>query len=102
MENVRLIGDRILVKPEAPEETTRSGILLAPTKAKKIFTGEVLAVGNGKWIEDGVGVKRQEIELKAGDKVLFPRFVGVNMDRISEATLILSQSDVLCKVEEDV
>ena len=95
-----LLGDRLLIRPDRPDEATRSGILLAPTREKRIFTGEVIAVGKGKFIEDGVGFKRQEMEIKVGDKVLFPRFTGVNMDRIAEATLILSQRDVLAKVVE--
>jgi len=99
MDNVKLLGDRILVRPDPPEETTKSGIILAPGKEKRIYTGEVLAVGNGRYIVDGLGYRRQEIQVAVGDKIMFPRFTGVNMDRIAEATLILSQSDVLCKIE---
>lgn len=99
--NIKLLSDRILVKPDNPETTTKAGIILAPTKEKRIFTGTVLAVGNGKIIEDGLGFKRQEMEVEVGDTILFPRFVGVNMDRIAEATLILSQRDVLAIIEEN-
>lgn len=99
MENIKLLGDRILVKPDKPEETTKSGILLSPAVEKRIFTGSVLAVGNGRYIEDGAGFKRQEMEIGVGDVVMFPRFTGADMNRIAEATLILSQRDVLAKVE---
>lgn len=98
--NYKLLGDRVMVEPDKIEEATESGILLVPTEVKKVFTGKVVAVGAGKWIVDGLGIKRQEMELTVGDHVYFPRYAGVDVKGAERATLILRQSDIICKVEE--
>lgn len=100
LENYKLLGDRIVVKPDSIETTTKSGIILAPTREKRTFTGTVLAVGAGKWIEDGLGYKRQEMEVKVNQKILFPRYTGLDFKAgLEETTLILSQRDILAIIE---
>lgn len=92
-----MLGDSVVVQPDPAEEATSSGILLSQNIEKRMFWGTVLAVGNGRWVVDGLGMKRQELEVKPNDRVLFPRFVGLNFKAVDKTTLILSQSDILAK-----
>jgi chaperonin GroES len=98
-EKLKLLGDRVVIQPDPAEEATSSGILLSPTVEKRMFWGTVLAVGCGKWAVDGLGMKRQEMEVKVGDRCLVPRFVGLDFKAVDKTTLILSQSDILAKEE---
>jgi chaperonin GroES len=94
--NLKPLGDRIVVKVLEAEEKTASGIVL-PDKAKeKPQEGEVVAVGTGKVLDNGT---RLEMELKAGDKVIFSRYAGSEVKVKGEEYLILRQDDVLALVQ---
>lgn len=96
---LRPLGDRIVVRREAPEETTAGGIVLPDTAKNKPQRGVVLAVGPGKLKKDG---SRAPMQLKAGDRVLFTSWAGDEFkDRAkNEEILIMHESDVLCVIEE--
>ncbi|GIW84151.1 MAG: co-chaperone GroES [Thermogemmata sp.] len=96
---LRPLGDRIVVRREAPEETTAGGIVLPDTAKNKPQRGVVLAVGPGKLKKDGT---RAPMQLKAGDRVLFTSWAGDEFkDRAkNEEILIMHESDVLCVIEE--
>lgn len=96
---LRPLGDRIVVRREAPEETTAGGIVLPDTAKNKPQRGVVLAVGPGKLKKDGT---RAPMQLKAGDRVLFTSWAGDEFkDRSkNEEILIMHESDVLCVIEE--
>jgi chaperonin GroES len=96
---LRPLGDRIVVRREAPEETTAGGIVLPDTAKNKPQRGVVLAVGPGKLKKDGT---RVPLQLKAGDRVLFTSWAGDEFkDRAKdEEILIMHESDVLCVIEE--
>ena len=90
------LGDRLIVKAVEEEETTASGIVLPDTAKEKPQRGKVLAVGDGKWDEDGE--KRIPLEVKKGDEVLYSKYGGTEIQVDGEDVLVLRESDVLAKV----
>jgi chaperonin GroES len=91
------LGDRLLVKPVEEEETTASGIVLPDTAKEKPQKGKVLAVGDGRYDEDGE--KRIPLDVKQGDEVLYSKYGGTDITVDGEDLLVLRESDVLAKVE---
>ena len=90
------LGDRLIVKPLDEEETTASGIVLPDTAKEKPQKGEVLAVGDGRWDEDGD--KRIPLDVAEGDTVLYSKYGGTEVEVEGEDLLVLRESDVLAKV----
>ena len=90
------LGDRILVQAMKAEEKTKGGIVLPDTAKEKPQEGKVIAVGDGKLMEDG-SVKKMEI--KKGDKVLYGKYSGTELTHEGEEFLILSEGDVMAKIE---
>jgi chaperonin GroES len=93
--NIRPLGDRVLVRPSQREETTKSGIVLPDTAKEKPQRGEVIAVGAGRLSDDG---KRQPMDVKQGDQVLFAKYAGTELKMDEEEYLILSEKDILAIV----
>ena len=93
---LRPLGDRVVVKPSAREEMTKSGIVLPDTAKEKPQEGSVLAVGPGAFDNDG---KRIAIDVKKGDKVLYAKYAGTEFKIDDEDLLIVSQKDILAAVE---
>ena len=87
MANVKPLADRVLVKPVAAEEKTVGGIIIPDTAKEKPLQGEVLAVGNG--------TKDEQMVLKVGDKVLYGKYAGTELELDGVKLLIMRQSDVL-------
>jgi chaperonin GroES len=94
--NIRPLGDRVVVKAVEREEQTKSGIYLPDTAQEKPQEAVVLAVGNGKLLENGT---RIPIDLKEGDKVLYSKYSGTEVKQGSEEYLILRESDILAVIE---
>jgi len=94
--NLKPLGDRLLVKPVDEEETTASGIVLPDTAKEKPQKGKVLAVGEGKFDEDGE--KRIPLDVAQGDEVLYSKYGGTEVTVDGEDLLVLRESDVLAKV----
>ena len=90
------LGDRLIVKALEEEETTSSGIVLPDTAKEKPQKGKVLAVGDGKWDEDGE--KRIPLDVAEGDEVLYSKYGGTEITVEGEDLLVLRESDVLAKV----
>jgi chaperonin GroES len=90
------LGDRLIVKPIEEEETTASGIVLPDTAKEKPQKGKVVAVGDGKWDEDGE--KRIPLDVSEGDEVLYSKYGGSDIVVDGEDLLVLKESDVLAKV----
>jgi len=90
------LGDRVVLKPTAREEMTKSGIVLPDTAKEKPQRGKVLAVGEGKWDEDGD--KRIPLDVAEGDEVLYSKYGGTEVEVEGEDLLVLRESDVLAKV----
>ena len=89
------LGDRVVVKALEEEEITKGGILLPDTAKEKPQKGEVIAVGPGKLSDDG---KRQPMEVKKGDKVIYAKYAGTEVKIEDEEFLILRESDILAKL----
>ena len=90
------LGDRLIVKPIDEEETTASGIVLPDTAKEKPQKGTVVAVGEGRWDEEGE--KRIPLDVSEGDEVLYSKYGGTEVTVEGEDLLVLRESDVLAKV----
>ena len=90
---VKPLHDRILVKRLEEKETKKGGIIIPDTAKEKPQEGEVIAVGPGKVGDDG---KRQPMDVKAGDKILFGKYSGSEVKLDDKELLIMREEDVLC------
>lgn len=90
------LGDRLVVKPSAREEMTKSGIVLPDTVKERPQEGTVLAVGPGRILDDG---SREAIDVAVGQKILFQKYAGTEFKLNEEELLILSQKDILAVIE---
>ena len=95
--NIRPLHDRILVKRLQEQERTAGGLYIPDTAKEKPIEAEVIAVGNGKILEDGTV---RHLEVKAGDKVLFGKYSGTEVKIGGEEHLILREDDVLAIIEK--
>tara|TARA_B100000965_G_scaffold387820_1_gene391626 strand:- start:503 stop:787 length:285 start_codon:yes stop_codon:yes gene_type:complete len=86
------LSDRIVIKACEAEETTASGIILPDTAKEKPQEGEVVAVGPGKVNDSGVVIK---MSLKKGDKVLYGKYSGTEVNVEGQELLIMRESDIL-------
>ena len=94
---LRPLGDRVVIQPTAREEMTKSGIVLPDTAKEKPQRGTVVAVGPGRTLDDG---KRESIDVKKGDTVLYAKYAGTEFKIDEEELLIVSQKDILAIVED--
>ena len=92
----RPLHDRLLVKRVAAEETSKGGIIIPDSAKEKPIEGTVIAVGNGKILDDG---KVRPLEVKAGDKILFGKYTGTEIKVEDEEHVILREDEVLGVVE---
>jgi chaperonin GroES len=90
--NIRPLYDRIVVKRIDEQETTRNGIVIPDSAQEKPQEGEVLAVGNGKRLEDGTLVA---LDVKVGDRILFGKYSGNETKLAGTEYLIMREDDVL-------
>lgn len=90
--NIKPLGDKVVVKVLPQEEKTKSGIVLPDTAKEKPQTGEILAVGTGKYLENG---QKVELEVKVGDKIIFSKYAGTDIKLDGEEVLILAERDIL-------
>ena len=93
--NVRPLHDRLLVKRIEEKETVKGGIIIPDTAKEKPQEGQVLAVGNGKILENGTKVP---LDVKVGDKILFGKYSGTDIKIDGEEVLILREDEVLAIV----
>jgi chaperonin GroES len=92
---LRPLGDRVVVRPSSREETTKSGIVIPDTAKEKPQRGTIVAVGEGRRDEDG---NRIEMDVTAGQEVLFAKYSGTEFKLEDEDLLILSEKDILAIV----
>jgi chaperonin GroES len=95
--NLKPLQDRLIVRPAAPEEVTKGGIILPDTAKEKPQQGEVLAVGPGKVDDSG---KLTPMGVKVGDTILYGKYSGTEISVDSEDVLIMRESDVFAIVEK--
>lgn len=96
MTSIKPIGDRVVVKPEAAEEKTSSGLYIPDTAKEKPQRGKVLFVGPGS-VQDG---KRVDMTVKSGDSVLYGKYSGTEITLDGEEVLIMRENDILGVIDE--
>jgi len=94
---IRPLQDRVVVSRIAEQEKTKGGIIIPDTAKEKPVEGKVLAVGNGKILEDG---SVRKLDVKVGDRVLFNKYGGSEVTIDGEELLILREEDILGVVEK--
>jgi chaperonin GroES len=94
---IRPLQDRVIVKRVKEEEKTKGGIIIPDTAKEKPIEGEVIAVGNGKILDDG-SVRKPEV--KVGDRILFGKYSGTEVKLEGEEHLILREDDIVGVIEK--
>jgi chaperonin GroES len=90
------LGDRVVIQPTPREEMTKSGIVLPDTAKEKPQEGKVIAAGPGRLTDEG---KREPMDVKEGDTVLYAKYAGTEFKIEGDELLIVSQKDILAIVE---
>ena len=91
------LADRIVVKVVNGEEKTKSGLYLPDTAQEKPQEGEVIAVGNGRVLDNG---QKMPLEVKVGDRIIFSKYSGTEIKLDGEKCVIFSERDVLAVIEK--
>jgi chaperonin GroES len=94
--SIRPLQDRVVVRRTEEETKSAGGIVIPDSAAEKPSQGEVVAVGPGKKLDNGA---IQEVDLRAGDKILFGQYAGSTVKLDGEELLIMSESEVFGVVE---
>ncbi|PID39855.1 MAG: co-chaperone GroES [Proteobacteria bacterium] len=94
---VRPLHDRVLVKRLAEEETTKGGIIIPDSAKEKPIEGKIVAVGNGKIMDNG---DVRKLDVKAGDRILFGKYSGTEIKIEGTEHLILREDEILGVVEK--
>lgn len=94
--NIRPLHDRVIVKRSEKERTSPGGIVIPDTSTEKPIRGEIVAVGNGKVLDDG---QIRPLEIKTGDKVLFGKYAGTEVKIDGEEMLVMREEDILAVLE---
>jgi chaperonin GroES len=89
---IRPVGDRVVVKPAAKEEVTKSGIVIPDTAKEKPQEGTVVAIGSGRLLDNG---DRVAPDVQEGDRVLFAKYGGTEFKLDGEEYLVLKENDIL-------
>jgi len=90
--NIRPLHDRVVIKRLEEEQKTAGGIVIPDTAAEKPQRGEVVAVGNGKPLDNG---EVRQMELKVGDKVMFGKFSGTEIKVDGDEVVVMREDDIL-------
>jgi chaperonin GroES len=89
---VRPLHDRLLVRRIEPKDTAKGGIIIPDTAKEKPMEGKVVAVGNGRVLENG---KKLALDVKVGDKILFGKYSGTEIKIDGEEVLVVREDEVL-------
>jgi len=89
---VKPLHDRVIVKRVEEDEKTKGGIIIPDTAKEKPVEGKIMAVGDGKIQEDG---KKTPLEVKKGDRVLFGKYAGTEIQIDGEEHLIMKEDDII-------
>jgi chaperonin GroES len=93
---IRPLHDRVIVKRLEEERTTAGGIVIPDSAAEKPMRGEVLAIGNGKILENG---QVRALQVKVGDKVLFGKYAGTEVKIDGEEIVVMREEDLMGVIE---
>jgi chaperonin GroES len=94
--NLKPLGDRVVIKVLPQEEKLASGLVLPGNAKEKPQEGEVVAVGNGRTLENGT---KLAMDVKVGDKVIYSKYAGSEIKVNGQEYLILSEKDILAIVQ---
>jgi chaperonin GroES len=94
--SIRPLGDKVLVQRLKAEDMTAGGIVLPETAKEKPKRGTVLSVGDGRLLDTG---KRQALQVKKGDQVLFSSYAGTEVKVAGEDMIIMDENDILAVLE---
>ena len=90
------LGDRVVLKVQKEEEQSIGGIVIASNAKEKPTTGEVVAVGNGRILDNG---QRVEPEVKVGQSVVFDKYAGSEVKYESEEYLVIRENDIIAAID---
>ena len=93
--DLKPMGDRVVVRPSEQEGVTKGGIFLPDTAQERPQKGEVVSTGPGRMLENG---KRVEMEVKAGDTVIYSKYAGTEIEVQDEELLVLGANDILAVI----
>ena len=93
---IRPLHDRVVVRRIEDERTSPGGIVIPDSAAEKPMQGEILAVGNGKVLDNG---EQRGLDVKAGDKVLFGKYSGTEVRIDGEEILVMREDDIMGVIE---
>ena len=93
---IRPLHDRVIVRRMEEERTSSGGIVIPDSATEKPSKGEVLAIGNGKILENG---EVRGLDVKAGDKVLFGKYSGTEVKVDDEELLVMREDDIMAVIE---
>ncbi len=93
---IRPLHDRVIVKRLESETKSAGGIVIPDSAAEKPVQGKVLAVGNGKILEDG---KVRPLDVKVGDKILFGKYSGTEVKVDGDELVVMREEDVMAVIE---
>ena len=96
--NLKPLFDNVVVKPGKAEEQTKFGLVIPDTAKEKPQKGEVVAVGDGRW--DDEGEKRVPMDVKVGDTVIYKEWGKTSIKIEGEEFFIMSQNDILAVVQD--
>ncbi|MCE5394321.1 MAG: co-chaperone GroES [Acidithiobacillus sp.] len=94
---LRPLHDRVVIRRLEEEQKTAGGIIIPDTAKEKPVQGEVVAVGNGKILEDG---KIRPLDVKAGDRVLFAKYAGTEVKVEGEELLVMREDDIMAVIDK--
>jgi chaperonin GroES len=95
--NIRPLHDRVVIKRMEEEHTSPGGIVIPDTAAEKPIRGQVMAVGNGKIMENG---ELRPLDVKVGDKVLFGKYSGTEVKVEGDELLVMREDDIMAVIED--
>jgi len=95
--NIRPLHDRVVIKRMEEERTTPGGIVIPDTAAEKPIKGEVMAVGNGKILDNG---EVRPLDVNPGEKVLFGKYSGTEVKVDGEDLLVMREDDIMAVIED--
>jgi chaperonin GroES len=94
---IRPLHDRVVIKRVEEERTSPGGIVIPDSAAEKPIRGEVIAVGNGKIMDNG---DVRALDVKVGDKVLFGKYSGTEVKVDNEEVVVMREDDIMAVIED--
>ena len=94
---IRPLHDRVVIRRTEEERTSPGGIVIPDAAAEKPIKGEVIAVGNGKLLDNG---EVRPLDLKTGDNVLFGKYSGTEVKVDGEELLVMREDDIMAVIED--